>query len=154
MKALTVLASAAFLGVMLVIGLALVPIFLVMDPQVFEDWFARYFVFLLVPVILTSMPAFVGAFVLRRRSPAGSTERRLWRDVLLALAVTYAVSTIIHLPLNIALWSRDLSDPDIRTTLGWWSAAHVLRIIGALVASRTAYRAIAPAEAPIQPVLP
>ena len=141
MKPITVMGSAAFLGVMLAIGLGLVPFFYLADPSTFEDWFADYFVFFLPAVVITSVPAFVGSITLMRRSPKGSQERRRWRNTLLGLVSVYAITTTVHLPLNIAFWSRDLSDDAIVTTLGFWTAAHVLRIAGAGFAAYSAFQA-------------
>ncbi len=141
MKPTTVIGSAAFLGVMLAIGFGLVPFFYLADPHAFEDWFADYFVFFLPAVFITSVPAFVGSITLIRRSPKGSRERRKWLNTLLGLVSVYAITTAVHLPLNIAFWSRDLSDEAIVTTLGFWTAAHVLRIAGAGFAAYSAFRA-------------
>lgn len=142
MKFITLTGSAAFFGVMLSIGTGLIPFFYLAGPSAFEDWFATYFIFLLPGVILTSIPAFVGSVTLIRRSAKGSRERRLWRNTLLSLVFVYAVTSVVHLPLNIAFWSLELSDEAIATNLGWWTAAHVLRIAGAGFASFTAFQAI------------
>ncbi len=141
MKPIAVIGSAAFLGVMLAIGFGLVPFFYLADPSIFEDWFADYFVFFLPAVFITSVPAFVGSITLVRRSPKGSQDRRQWRNTLLGLVSVYAVTTAVHLPLNIAFWSRDLSDEAIVTSLGFWTAAHVLRIAGAGFAAYSAFQA-------------
>ena len=141
MKPITVIGSAAFLGVMLAIGFGLVPFFYLADPSIFEEWFADYFVFFLPAVFITSVPAFVGSITLMRRSPKGSQDRRQWRNTLLGLVSVYAVTTAVHLPLNIAFWSRDLSDEAIVTSLGFWTAAHVLRIAGAGFAAYSAFQA-------------
>ena len=141
MKPITVIGSAAFLGVMLSIGLGLIPFFYLAEPSAFEEWFAAYFVFFLPAVFITSIPAFVGSITLMRRNAKGSQEWRQWRNTLLGLVAVYAVTTAVHLPLNLALWSGDLSDSAIVTNLGWWSAAHVLRIAGAGFAAYSAYRA-------------
>lgn len=50
MKPITVIGSAAFLGVMLAIGFGLIPLFYLADRSAFEDWFADYFVFFLPAV--------------------------------------------------------------------------------------------------------
>lgn len=142
MKLLTVIGSAGFLGVMLSMGTGLIPFFYLAGPAAFEEWFATYFVFFLAGVFITSIPAFVGSIALMRRSAKGSPERRLWRNTLVGLAFVYGVTTAVHLPLNIAFWSFELSDAAIVANLGWWSAAHVLRVAGALYASYSAFRAV------------
>ena len=142
MKFITVAGSAGFFGVMLSIGTGLIPFFYLAGPNAFEEWFATYFVFFLSGVFITSVPAFIGSIALMRRSAKGSHERRLWRNTLLGLVVVYAVTMAVHLPLNIAFWSFELSDAAIVANLGWWSAAHVLRIAGALYASYNAFRAV------------
>ena len=98
--------------------------------------------FLTIGVFVTSVPAFIGSIELMRRSAKGSNERRLWRNTLLGLVVVYAVTMAVHLPLNFAFSSFELSDAAIVANLGWWSAAHVLRIAGALYASYNAFRAV------------
>jgi len=142
MKLITVVGSAGFLGVMVSIGTGLVPFFYLAGPSAFEAWFATYFRYFLIGVLSTSVPAFVGSVALMRRSANGSHERRLWRNTLLGLVFVYAVTTAVHLPLNLALWSFGLSDEAIVTNLGWWSAAHVLRVAGAGFASYSAFRAV------------
>ncbi len=142
MKLVTVIGSAGFLGVMLSIGTGLVPFFYLAGPTAFEEWFSTYFVFLLTGVFITSVPAFIGSITLMRRSAKGSQQRRLWRNTLLGLVVVYGITTAIHLPLNISFWSLELSDAAIVANLGWWSAAHVLRIAGAGYASYSAFRAV------------
>lgn len=142
MKLLTVIGSAGFLGVMLSIGLGLVPFFYLAGPSAFEEWFASYFVFFLPAVFITSVPAFIGSISLMRRSAKGSKERRLWRNTLLGLVVVYGVTMAVHLPLNISFWSFELSDAGIISNLGLWSAAHVLRVAGTAYASYNAFRAV------------
>ena len=146
MKLITVIGSAGFLGVMLSMGTGLIPFFYLAGPAAFEEWFATYFVFFLAGVFITSIPAFVGSIALMRRSAKESSERRLWRNTLVGLAVVYGVTTAVHLPLNIAFWSFELSNAAIVANLGWWSAAHVLRIAGALYASYNAFRAVSIAK--------
>jgi hypothetical protein len=142
MKLVTVIGSAGFLGVMLSIGTGLIPFFYLAGPSAFEDWFATYFVFFLAGVFITSVPAFIGSIALMRRSAKGSHERRLWRNTLLGLVVVYAVTMAVHLPLNLSFWSFELTDAAIIANLGWWSAAHVLRVAGAGYASFSAFRAV------------
>lgn len=142
MKFMTIAGSAGFTGVMLTIGTGLIPFFYLAGPAAFEEWFATYFVYFLAGVFLTSIPAFIGSIALLRRSAKGSGERQAWRNTLLGLIFVYLVTSAIHLPLNIAFWSMELSDEQIFTNLGWWTAAHALRIIGTLYAAYQAYRAI------------
>jgi len=141
MKPITVIGSAAFLGVMLAIGFGLVPFFYLADQGAFEDWFADYFVFFLPAVFITSVPAFIGSITLMRRSPKESQERRRWRNTLLGLVFVYAITTAVSLPLNIAFWSRELTDTAFVTSLGLWTAAHILRIAGTGFAAYSAYQA-------------
>ena len=146
MKFLTVAGSAGFTGVMLAIGLGLVPFFFLAGPTEFEAWFASYFVFLLPAVFITSVPALIGSVSLTRRSVKGTEERLLWRNTLLALGLVYGITTVIHLPLNITFWSMDLSDEQIVANLTYWTLAHLLRIVGALFASYWAFKAVSARE--------
>jgi hypothetical protein len=138
---ITVIGSAAFLGVMLAIGLGLVPFFYLADQSAFEDWFAEYFVFFLPAVCITSVPALIGSITLMRRSTKGSQERHRWRNTMLGLVSVYGVTTAVHLPLNIAFWSRELTESAFVTSLGLWTAAHILRIAGAGFAAYSAFHA-------------
>ena len=146
MKYLAVAGSAGFTGVMLAIGLGLVPFFFLAGTTEFEAWFASYFVYFLPAVFITSIPAFIGSISLIRASAKGSTERVLWRNSLLGLALVYGVTTVIHLPLNISFWSMDLSEEQIVTNLTYWTIAHLLRIVGALFASYSAFKAVSARE--------
>lgn len=140
---MTVAGSAGFVGVMLTIGAGLIPFFYLTGPSAFESWFASYFVFLMPAVFITSIPAFIGSISLIRSSPKNTPERVLWRNTLLALALVYAVTAVIHMPLNISFWSMELSNEQIVTNLTIWTLAHVLRIVGALFASYWAFKAAA-----------
>ena len=142
MKLITLIGSAGFLGVMLSIGTGLIPFFYLAGPSAFEEWFATYFVFFLSGVFITSVPAFIGSITLMRRSAKGSQERQQWRNTLVGLVVVYAVTMAVHLPLNLSFWSFELTDAAIVANLGWWSAAHVLRVAGAGYASFSAFRAV------------
>jgi len=142
MKLITVIGSAGFLGVMLSIGTGLIPFFYLAGPSAFEEWFASYFVFFLGGVFITSVPAFIGSIRLMRGSDKGSQERRLWRNTLSGLVVVYGVTMAVHLPINLSFWSFELSDNAIIANLGLWSAAHVLRVLGAGFASYSAFRAV------------
>lgn len=142
MKLITLIGSAGFLGVMLSIGTGLIPFFYLAGPSAFEEWFATYFVFFLAGVFITSVPAFIGSITLMRRSAKGSQERQQWRNTLVGLVVVYAVTMAVHLPLNLSFWSFELTDAAIVANLGWWSAAHVLRVAGAGYASYSAFRAV------------
>ena len=141
MKAVAVLGSAAFVGVMLTIGIGLGSFFILSEPSVFERWFADYFVFLLPAVFVTSLPAFVGTIAMIRRSEKGSATRRSWVVALVGLGLAYAITTVVSLPLNIAFWSFTLSDEAITTALAWWMVAHVARTVAALIGTSYAYRA-------------
>lgn len=141
MKAVAVLGSAAFVGVMLTIGFGLGAFFVLSEPSVFERWFADYFFCLLVPVFVTSIPAFVGTIAMLRRSEKGSATRRSWRIALVGLILAYGITSVVSLPLNIAFWSFTLSDEAITTALAWWMVAHVARTIAALVGTAYAFRA-------------
>ena len=142
MKFITLFGSSAFFGVMLSIGTGLVPFFYLAGPDAFEAWFADYFVFFLIGVLSTSLPAFIGSTLLMRRSAKGSLERKLWRNTLLGLISVYAITSAIHLPLNISFWSFALTDEQIITNLGWWTLAHIPRIIGAAFAGYQAFKAV------------
>ena len=142
MKFLAVAGSAGFSGVMLTIGLGLVPFFYLAGPTDFEAWFASYFFFLVRAVFITSIPALIGSIALIRRSLKGTSERIMWRNTLLALVLVYGITTVIHLPLNISFWSMTLSGGQIVTNLNYWTLAHVLRIIAALFASYSAFKAL------------
>ena len=142
MKAVAVLGSAGFVGVMLTIGFGLGAFFVLSEPAVFERWFADYFVFLLVPVFITSVPAFVGTIVMLRRSEKGSATRRSWFVALVGLVLAYGITSVVSLPLNIAFWSFTLSDEAITTALAWWMVAHVARTVAALISTVYAFRAV------------
>ena len=142
MKAVAVLGSAGFVGVMLTIGFGLGAFFVLSEPAVFERWFADYFVFLLVPVFITSVPAFMGTIVMLRRSEKGSPTRRAWFVALVGLVLAYGITSVVSLPLNIAFWSFTLSDEAITTALAWWMVAHVARTVAALIGTAYAFRAV------------
>ena len=142
MKAVAVLGSAGFVGVMLTIGFGLGAFFVLSEPAVFERWFADYFVFLLVPVFITSVPAFVGTIVMLRRLEKGSATRRSWFVALVGLVLAYGITSVVSLPLNIAFWSFTLSDEAITTALAWWMVAHVARTVAALIGTVSAFRAV------------
>ncbi len=141
MKGLAVIGSSAFVGVMLTIGLGLGGFFLLSEPAVFEEWFADYFVFLLGPVFLTSIPAFIGTIAMVRRSEKGTSARRLWRISLIGLVASYGITAVVHLPLNISFWSFTLSDDDLTRNLYVWLLFHVLRLGAAFIAAIYAFRA-------------
>jgi hypothetical protein len=151
MKAMAAIGSAAFAGVMLTIGLGLGSFFLLAEPSVFVDWFWLYFWFFLGPVGLTSIPAFIGSIAMLRRSQQGSAQRRLWKISLGGLIATYAITAVVHLPLNITFWFLDLSDTQITTNLYIWMAFHFLRVATALIAAIYAYRAVTGPSAPARP---
>ncbi len=104
MKAVAAIGSAAFVGVMLTIGFGLGSFFILSDPSVFERWFADHFQFLLVPVFVTSLPAFIGTIAMLRRSEKGSSTRGMWRAALIGLIVAYGITSVVNLPLNILFW--------------------------------------------------
>jgi hypothetical protein len=151
MKAMAVIGTAAFVGVMLTIGLGLGSFFLLAEPSAFVDWFWLYFWFFLGPVFATSIPAFIGSIAMLRRSPQGSAQRRLWKISLGGLIATYAITAVAHLPLNISFWFFDLSDSQITTNLYVWLAFHFLRVATALIAAVYAYRAVAGSSTPGTP---
>lgn len=152
MKAMAAMGSAAFVGVLLTIGLGLGSFFLLAEPSAFVDWFWSYFWFMLGPVFLTSIPAFIGSIAMMRRSPQGSAERRMWKISLGGLIVTYAITAVVHLPLNIGFWFFELGDSQITTNLYIWIAFHFLRMATALVAAMYAYRAVTGLASPGRPI--
>ncbi|MEM8708103.1 MAG: DUF1772 domain-containing protein [Actinomycetota bacterium] len=137
---IAVLATAAYAGVMIAIGLGLGRYWLDLPPQEFAAWFEANFIFLLPTVAVTSVPALAAAVIAARRTD-DAAGRRDWYIALGLIGVTFAVTLAYHLPANLRIWDLTMTDDELRTELTRWLALHAVRVVGALAAAWYALRA-------------
>lgn len=141
-NAIAVVASAAFAGGNLFIGLSMGAYWLGLDPLVFMHGFRAQFsafLYTIMPLFLLTLVGLVLSARLDRDRPP---LRRLW---LLAIGL-YVATTLItlgfHMPENLRLLAATYSAEEAAAARAYWLAGHVLRILLAFGIPLLALRAV------------
>lgn len=131
---ITILAIEAFLGIMINIGLSYVVRWQSLEPIEFMATFKIDYPLLLLPMLLTLLPAFFGCIWLMLHYSKNSLERKYWRYALICLIVIVLQTLVFHLPKNISFIDADYTGLEARGNLEAWAISHWIRSGIALVA--------------------
>lgn len=136
-----IVATAAFAGNMINIGLSYGIHWSSLEPVVFMESFAIDFPLLLGPTLITLLPAFLGSIYLFFTSPKGTQTRKYWSYVVIALLIVNIQTAGYHLPLNLKFMDQTIAVADVASNLSTWLFMHWVRVFITLVAAVFALKA-------------
>ena len=130
-----IIATAAFAGNMINIGMSYARYWQSIDPIAFMEDFKVKFPLLLPPTAATLLPALIAtllAVVFNWNNPA---TRSLWLVALFGLLITVAITLIYHLPNNLAFMGLKYSAAKATSRLQIWVLLHWVRVVVAIAAA-------------------
>ncbi|WP_026777779.1 hypothetical protein [Polaribacter sp. Hel_I_88] len=125
---IAIIGIGAFIGNMLNIGLSHAVYWQSLDPIAFMDFFAIDFPLLLVPTVVTLMPAWLGTLFVFLKNDKKSEGRKYWRLAFLALTLTIIQTSIYHLPINLDFVAQKYDVTTATNKLNGWVISHWIRI--------------------------
>ncbi|PPK87663.1 uncharacterized protein DUF1772 [Neolewinella xylanilytica] len=136
------IATAAFLGNMLVIGLGYGLYWQSLSPQVFTEQFTLQFPYLLPPTMGLLLPALLSSIVLVIISRGEPVIRRRWAIVLGGIVIACTITAVYHLPTNFGFMDGRYSAGETVSKLRTWVLLHWVRTAVVLISSVYAVKAI------------
>ncbi|MEO0687467.1 MAG: anthrone oxygenase family protein [Cyanobacteria bacterium J06649_11] len=130
-----IIATAAFAGNMINIGLSYAIYWQSIDPLFFMEEFSIHFPLLIIPTAVTLLPALVTtllAVLLYRKEPV---KQKYWLIVFCSLFLTVVITLIYHLPTNIYFLKSAYSASEASSQLETWVILHWVRVLVAIIAS-------------------
>lgn len=131
---ITILAIEAFLGIMINIGLSYIVHWQSLDPIEFMATFKIDYPLLLLPMVVTLVPAFLGCLWLVVNNPKKSSVRKYWAYCLICIVIIIFQTLIFHLPKNLSFISSNYTALEARGNLNAWIVSHWVRVFIALIA--------------------
>ncbi|NJL54673.1 MAG: DUF1772 domain-containing protein [Spirulinaceae cyanobacterium RM2_2_10] len=133
---IAIIATAAFAGNMINIGLSYASYWQSLDPIAFmQDFKAKFIPYLLPPTAATLLPALIATALsvfFNWKSPA---TRSLWLIALFGVLLTIVITLIYHLPTNLAFIDMKYSAAEATSKLQIWMLLHWVRVIVAIAAA-------------------
>ena len=106
-----------------------------MDPIEFMQGFETTFLLLLPTVAVTLLPSLIGIIVSIYFNKENDDAKRRWRLALYATLISIVITSVYHLPTNLAFIDQSYSVTEAESKLTLWVILHWVRIALALVAS-------------------
>lgn len=132
---IAIIATGAFVGNMLNIGLSYAVHWQSLDPMEFMETFAVDFPLLLGPTAATLMPAFLSSLILIFLNKSNPLSRKLWLYSFLGLLTTIILTASYHLPMNLEFMESAFSAEEATSKLQGWVFFHWVRIVIAIAAA-------------------
>ncbi|MEM1176803.1 MAG: hypothetical protein AAGM22_00535 [Acidobacteriota bacterium] len=141
-NALAVIASAAFAGGILFIGLSLGAYWLSLPPLDYMSGFWELFLCFQYTILPLFSLTLVGVVLSARLDWAEPELRRLWQLAIICYAITSLITLGYHLPENLSLKNAVYSAAEVSSVRITWLLLHVPRVLLAFCIPWLALRAI------------
>jgi hypothetical protein len=152
-NALAIVASAAFAGGNLFIGLSMGAYWMSLDPVVFMNSFwpqFTNFIYTIMPLFLLTLLGLVLSARLDWREPR---LKRLWSIAIGLYVATTLITLVYHMPENLRLHSVLYTPDQARGALSYWLLGHIPRIIFSVcipfLALHAVFERMSPLKSPI-----
>jgi uncharacterized membrane protein len=130
-----IIATAAFAGNMINIGMSYASYWQSIDPIAFMEDFKVKFPLLLPPTAATLLPALIATMLSVVFNWKNPETRSFWLIALLGLLLTIAITLIYHLPTNFAFMGLEYSAAEATRKLQTWVFLHWVRVVVAIAAA-------------------
>lgn len=132
---IAIIATSAFAGNMINIGLSYAIHWQSLDPIAFMESFKIDFPLLLGPTAATLMPAFIATLLLVFMSKENKTARRFWLYAFVALLIVNIQTAAYHLPMNLDFMELNYAAAEASSKLQGWVFFHWIRVAMTIVAA-------------------
>ena len=132
---IAIIGTIAYLGNIINIGLTYAVAWQRMDILTFMQEFEATFLLLLPTVAVTLLPGLVGIVLSIFQNKANRDAKRNWRIALYATLASLLITSVYHLPTNLAFMDQSYSATEAAGKLQMWIVLHWVRIALALIAS-------------------
>lgn len=132
---IAIIATAAFAGNMINIGMSYARYWQSIDPIAFMEDFKVKFPLLLGPTAATLLPALIATLLSVVFNWNNPETRSLWLIALVGLLLTIAITLIYHLPNNLAFMGLKYSAAKATSRLQIWVLLHWVRVVVAITAA-------------------
>jgi len=124
---ISVIAIAAFVGNMLVIGFGFGTYWESLDPIIFQEQFTLQFPNLLPPTMGILLPALIATIAMVVNTKGQKSTRKNWIIALLGLVIACSITAIYHLPTNLGFMESRYSSEEATSKLNLWMTLHWVR---------------------------
>lgn len=132
---IAIIGTIAYLGNIINIGFTYAVAWQRMDPLVFMQRFETTFLLLLPTVAVTLLPGLLGIIYSIIQNKENNEAKKSWRIALYATLISIIITSVYHLPTNLAFMDQSYSATDAVSKLQIWVILHWVRIALALLAS-------------------
>lgn len=132
---IAIIGTVAYLGNIINIGLTDAIAWQRLDPMVFMQGFETSFLLLLPTVAVTLLPGLAGIIVSIIFNKENNEAKKSWRIALYATLISIFITSVYHLPTNLAFIDQSYSVTEAASKLQLWVILHWVRIALAIVAS-------------------
>jgi uncharacterized membrane protein len=132
---IAIIASAAFAGNMINIGLSYCIHWLSLDPIEFMKTFKVDFPLLLGPTAITLMPAFLATLSLFLLTKDNKQAKRYYLFAFVGLLLTIIQTAAYHLPMNLDFMELKYTAEQATSKLNGWVFFHWVRTVVAIIAT-------------------
>ncbi|MDW3192333.1 MAG: anthrone oxygenase family protein [Cytophagales bacterium] len=132
---LAIIGSIAYLGNIINIGFTYAIAWQRLDPIVFMQEFETTFLLLLPTVAVTLLPGLIGIIVTITSSKENKAAQKSWKMALYATLISILITSVYHLPTNLAFMDQSYSASEAASKLQLWVTLHWVRIVLAIAAS-------------------
>ena len=132
---IAIIGSVAYLGNIINIGLTYAIAWQRMDPIEFMQGFETTFLLLLPTVVVTLLPGLIGIIASLYLNKENEAAKKSWRLALYATLISIIITSVYHLPTNLAFIDQSYSSTEAASKLNLWVLLHWVRIALAIAAS-------------------
>ncbi|MEL7532141.1 MAG: anthrone oxygenase family protein [Bacteroidota bacterium] len=132
---LAIIGCSAYFGNIINIGFTHAVAWQAQDPMIFMEGFGPTFLLLLPTVAFTLLPGFIGIIASIYQNKTNPAAKQKWRIALYLTLISLAITSIFHLPTNLAFMDQSYTAAEAASKLQWWVILHWVRIALALLAS-------------------
>jgi len=130
-----IIGTVGYFGNIVNIGLTYAIAWQRLDPIEFMKGFETTFLLLLPTVVVTLLPGLIGIIASISLNKTNKDAKKKWQMALYATLVSIGITSVYHLPANLAFIDQGLSAAEAASKLQWWVNLHWVRIVLAVVAS-------------------
>lgn len=132
---IAIIGSATYLGNIINIGLTYAIAWQRLDPVQFMQEFEATFLLLLPTVAVTLLPGFIATIASLRLNKLNPAAKKNWRIALIATVASLLITSVYHLPTNLAFIDQSYTAAEASSRLNIWIILHWVRIALAAVAT-------------------
>jgi hypothetical protein len=140
---ISIIATSAFVGNMLVIGFGFGAYWQTLEPMAFQKQFTLQFPNLLPPTMGILLPALIATIAMVINSKRQKSVCKNWIVTLLGLVIACTITTVYHLPTNLGFMASEYTSEEVVDKLNLWLILHWVRTVFVFVSAIYSVKAFA-----------